>query len=192
MGKTPTQSETPAKRQHSQKQHTTPAMAVLHSNAPLGSQATLGANDGPPAGSSPIHHSVKSHTKLAAKHPISSIPLYSPNKKSANQSDAYSTLYPDTSSDSASEVAKAATKPPQQHSAGNSMTSSAQRLRLQQVCSKLPVQEPAGNMLAREPQKPGQLTPQFTLPHPILPPELRVCLQIQPMAGNLQSSAKLS
>ena len=85
--------------------HTTPAMAKHTVKAPLGSQATLGANDGPPAGSSPMIQqaaSRKSHTKLAAKHPISSIALYSPNKKSANQSDAYSTLYPDTSSDSAS------------------------------------------------------------------------------------------
>jgi hypothetical protein len=89
-------------------------------------------------------------------------------------------------------VKRAATKPPQQHCLVHSMTSCAQKPGLQQVCSKLPVQEPAGNMLAREPQKPGQLTPQFTLPHPRLRPELRVCLQIQPMAGNLQSSAKPS
>ena len=66
--------------------HTTPAMAKHTVNAPLGSQATLGANDGPPAGSSPMNHSAassKSHTKLAAKHPISSIALYSPTLSAA-------------------------------------------------------------------------------------------------------------
>ena len=56
-------------RRNTNANHTTPAMAVLHSNAPL---LMKHANDGPPAGMKPMNHSAKSHTKLAAKHPISS------------------------------------------------------------------------------------------------------------------------